>query len=123
MPLPPWISAVVLRAGRAVPEVERQAGGVDQVDLVRDRRLHEHVAARQRAEVEAVVGQRAGIVEHAVDAADRSCRRRVSVTLTVPSSVRLPPTSTRSLSGPPDDIGLAEFEIEHASRVERADRR
>ena len=63
---------VELGSGIAVPEVEGQAVGVDEVDLLRDRGLDVHVAGRrpvrQRADQQPVVGEAAVVVDHPVDA-------------------------------------------------------
>ncbi|WP_395353116.1 hypothetical protein [Variovorax sp. UC122_21] len=58
-------------------QIERQAVDVQQVDLVRDRRSAPQVAriGGRGADLQAVVGQRAGVVDEAVEAPRRTCRR------------------------------------------------
>src|SRR5690606_23234262 len=54
----------------AVPEAQRKARRVDQIDLTRDRGLNSNTAAcGHGTERQAVVGERAAIAEHTVDAA------------------------------------------------------
>src|SRR3546814_8546977 len=60
---------VELGTGRAIPEIEEQPIGVDQIDLAGDGCLDNRAAAAagQRAQRQAIIDQRAAIVEHAVD--------------------------------------------------------
>src|SRR5690606_6322198 len=60
---------VIAPARGAVPEAERQAAGVDQVDLVLDGGLNVEIrAGRQRTEGESRAAQRTAVIEHPVDA-------------------------------------------------------
>src|SRR5690606_28774953 len=78
--MPSAVSAVdgIVELGTAVavPEAQRKAGRVDEIDLPGDRGLHGYVAsARHHAKSEIIVEEIAVVVEHAVNARPEGAAR------------------------------------------------
>src|SRR5690606_16967735 len=114
------IDAVVeLRTRLAVPEAQFQPGRIDQVDLPAHRRLHRDVGAgRHVAELEAVVGQRAAIIEDAINAAAEAAARRdadIDGAIEHQVAADLDEVVERTAG----DIGLAEREVQQRTRGQR----
>ncbi|MND98959.1 hypothetical protein D3C80_913320 [compost metagenome] len=108
--------AVVL-SGRAVPETQRQSGGIDQVHLVRHRSLDIEVR-RRKVGCQAVVRQRALIVEDTIDAGiqgpapagvdvERAVERQIAFDI------------DQVVQRPAGHIGLTEAEVERRTVRER----
>ncbi|MNI20312.1 hypothetical protein D3C73_737870 [compost metagenome] len=111
---------VELRTAVAVPEAERKAGRVDEIDLPGDRGLHGHVAStRHCTKREIIVEKVAVVIEYAVDSRPEDAAGRDAHIDRGAVEGEVAGDLDEIIEPAADGAGLSELHVEDRARIHR----